>query len=186
MKPTLRLRSATKIKTLILGIAASLCLATQCNKEEEKERPPTATNTFSALVNGEPFVKAMGWITSSLVATYNPETKRLLIRCSAYGGEFAFMHLIIFYPRIGENTLSYGHITSRGGNVCAGYGCENCGRVFITKFDIVNRIVSGTFEFSGRCTGAYDPRWPMEFRGDSIVHITEGRFDIRLNIIYSQ
>ena len=185
MKPTLRLRSATKIKTLLLSIIALLCLSTQCNKKEE---PPRATNTFSALVNGEPFVKA-GWnpfASPPLTATYWQETNRLLIMCNAANSEFFDIRLRIDNPHEGENVLSSGNFTPRGVRTCVTFACENCGRVFITRFDTINRIVSGTFEFSGRCASVFPSDRPLVFSGDSIVHITEGQFDIRLNIISNQ
>jgi hypothetical protein len=169
------------IKTLLLGIIASLCLASQCNKEET---PPTATNTFSALINGEPFTKA-GWnpfASPPLTANYWIETNKLHIRCDAANPEFLEIRLVIDNPREGINILHFGYFSPRGIRDCGAFAVENSGQVFVTKFDTINRIVSGTFEFSGRCASVFRPDRPIVFSGDSIVQITEGRFDTRLNI----
>ncbi|MDR0542303.1 MAG: hypothetical protein LBH19_08845 [Dysgonamonadaceae bacterium] len=56
------------------------------------------------------------------------------------------------------------------------YGKET-GEIFFTKLDTVNRIVSGRFQFQGQCSNAM-----FEIAGDSIVFITQGRFDIKLDI----
>ena len=59
------------------------------------------------------------------------------------------------------------------------FASENSGSVFITKFDKKNRIVSGTFEFSGRSANYSSlGRNSIEYLSDSIVHITNGRFDV--------
>lgn len=46
----------------------------------------------------------------------------------------------------------------------------NPGKVVITKFDPINRIISGTFEFEGQ-----------EIVNKEKVSVTEGRFDIDLD-----
>ncbi|MDR1372483.1 MAG: hypothetical protein LBJ17_05070, partial [Dysgonamonadaceae bacterium] len=54
---------------------------------------------------------------------------------------------------------------------------KNIGEVTLSKFDTINRIVSGTFQFIGQC---YDPLF--EVPGDSTVNVSNGRFDIKLEI----
>ena len=176
------------IKTLTLGILAAICLGTQCDKPDDNSKP-TATNTFSALVNGEPFVRASGnlkYPRPTLTAHYNHETKRLHIQCLAAGDKFHSIDLIVYNPREGEsNTLSLGYLMVETRS-CWGFGCEDCGRIFIKRFDTINRIVSGTFEFSGRCAAHHiyrDTSGNLQYVGDSVVHVTQGRFDVRLTII---
>ena len=165
------------LTTLLLGIIASLCLATQCKKEEE-----TPKNTFSALVNGEPFTKA-GWTLKAptpLSANYFPDRKVLSIICDAANPGFFYINLTINNPHEGENLLSRAYFADRS---LRAFACENCTRVFITKFDTKNLIVSGTFEFSGKQVNYMSLGRDMEYISDSIVHITEGRFNVRLTII---
>ena len=68
---------------------------------------------------------------------------------------------------------------------CDYFSCNNCGKVFLAKFDTINCIVSGRFEFLGRCSSlTFDESGETKiiFTGDSIVQITNGRFDLKLDI----
>jgi hypothetical protein len=177
-----------KLTTLLLGFFATLCLVTQCDKEDLLELPPETqigANTFGALVNEVLFVKGRGTTFGRpLDVSFDEKIKRLHISCVAAGEQFKFMDLIIDEPHEGENILFVGYLTTTmgtGGRNCWGFGCENCGKIFITKFDTINRIVSGTFEFSGRCADVLTSS-PIRYIGDSIVHITNGRFDVRFNL----
>jgi len=83
-----------------------------------------------------------------------------------------------------NNNLKLGYFQCATYN-CRGFGCNDCGKVSITKLDIKNHIVSGTFEFSGRCSSLTIDESGKEgllYTGDSIVNITNGRFDIKLDI----
>jgi hypothetical protein len=60
---------------------------------------------------------------------------------------------------------------------------ENEGTVFLTKYDTINNIVSGTFEFTSRCAGwvrNYETKELAYPNTDSVFHITSGRFDIKI------
>jgi len=178
----------TKTYFLIL-FTVLLFTANQCQKEDLNGLPPetqSGKNTFGCYVDGELFVKAKGnpMANKPLIANYFRERKVLSITCDAANPDFFYIRLEINNPREGENNLlSFGYFSPRGTRVCPMFACENCGQVFITKLDTINRIVSGTFEFSGRCANYYPPEVrPIEYVGDSIVHITNGRFDIKLDI----
>ena len=173
------------IITLLLGIAASLCLATQCPKEENPNELPPETqegkNTFGCYVNGELYINEGKYLPAlrDIGAIYNQETNRLEVFSLA--GIDGSIHLFIDDPREGENILSIGYFTPAGTHrACWGFGCETCGHVLISKFDPANRVISGTFEFSGKCMDVYSSEKPLKYFGDSIVHVTEGRFDIKL------
>jgi hypothetical protein len=184
-KKPLKLKSM--LKTLSLGIVASLCLATQCKKEPLDQLPPetqTGANTFGCLVNGELFVKARGnpMGNKPLMASfgYIGEIKSLRIECRAANAEFRSIDLFIDNPREGMNVLSRAEFYPEGvGRNCASFCCQNCGQVFITRFDTINWIVSGRFEFSGRCGYFPNSGEPPIYTGDTIVHITQGRFDVK-------
>ena len=60
---------------------------------------------------------------------------------------------------------------------CFYFGGKNTGEIIFTKLDTVNLIVSGRFKFDAQCVDAHD-----NVVGDSIVNITEGRFDIKLRV----
>ena len=50
---------------------------------------------------------------------------------------------------------------------------ENTGEIIFTKYDEKNKIVSGKFQFSARCSDI-----SLNPIGDSIAPVTDGRFDI--------
>jgi hypothetical protein len=54
------------------------------------------------------------------------------------------------------------------------------GEICVTKFDTINKIVSGRFQFIGRCSDAL-----FHFDGIGTKQITQGRFDIKLGM-YNQ
>ena len=160
---------------LLLGIVASICMATQCEKEPpgfEENGLPLATqigaNTFGALVNGELFVRtgAGGGFMAprQLGATYTRNNQAIRMRINR--------------PQEGKsNPLTLGYFspdTENFSSECWMFACENCPYVFITKLDTINRIVSGTFGFIGKCASIRIGTL-FEYIGDSVVHVTEGR-----------
>jgi hypothetical protein len=180
------------IKTLLLVIFASLCLASQCNKEPEREGLPpetqTGANTFGCYVNGEIFVRVGAGgnplVARRLGATYTRNNQVLIIFCRTENNQVIDMY--INSPQEGKyNSLALAYFTPvSGGNIgseCWWFACENCNQIFITKFDTINRIVSGTFEFTAKCARRTIGNLP-EYYGDSVVQVTEGRFDVRLLI----
>jgi hypothetical protein len=181
--------STTKLFSLLLLIALSSC--TECEEKEWDTLPPetqTGANTFGCYVNGELFVKQKAAIYGPrpIGATYERETDKLHIFSLAAAKEFSYIDLFIDNPGEGEyKALSLGYFTPNFSNAvaagCWGFGCENCGQIYLTKFDTINCIVSGRFEFSGRCADIFSPPIPIKYTGDSIVHVTNGRFDIKLN-----
>jgi hypothetical protein len=187
-----------RLTHIILALFFLLSLtATQCEKDPPwEELPPetqTGANTFGALVNGELFVFPKRYLGfTPLTTNYNQETNRLDILSNISASKGA-MRLFIDNPREGENILSVGYYSPEGGVffppppiIKWEFACEDCGQVFITRFDTKNGIVSGTFEFSGRSANVrFDTLREnviVQYTGDSIAHITEGRFDLQLRI----
>ena len=175
------------LKRLLLLILAPLMLANQCKKENYDTLPPetqTGANTFGCYVNGILFVPKRK-LGDNPDATYHRETNSLQFGCY-----WRFPRIILYVenPRESEyNSLTLGILEKfHAENECWSFVGENAGHVFITKFDTINRIVSGTFEFSARCaTGSFGPSHlgNIIYAGDSIVQISDGRFDIKLNIV---
>lgn len=167
------------LTTLLLGIVASLCLATQCPKEESpNELPPetqTGANTFGCYVNGELFVKANGTFTTqkmlSAIYEHSEEFPRLQVSCVAMNG---IMMLFVDNPQKGDNMLTLSHVLFNNYT----FASKDSAHVFLTRFDTINGVVSGTFEFSARdaCTPFGSENL---FCGDSTVLVTDGRFDVK-------
>jgi hypothetical protein len=147
-----------------------------CEKNEEQIIMPAETSvgahTFGCFVNNDLFVhpkkKAVGqyWYPS-LYASYSVE------------GNTLFIISYDFYDRfimIADSLVEVGKTHSV---ITAKYSDENnnvfttnndlFAEIHLTKLDTINLIVSGTFSFSAKHN-----------ESDSIVNVTNGRFDIEL------
>ena len=171
------------ILILLIGIIACLCMATQCEKEEPTLPPETQTgaNTFGCYVNDELFVPARhvpghAVITSGLRAGYNPETKQFGIECQARNDSFRDMFFLVDNPQENEClSFSFLEITPSQGYKKTCCVSDDCGSIFFTRFDTINNIASGRFEFSGQCS-----RYPP-YESTRKIQIASGRFDVRFN-----
>ncbi|MDR2886830.1 MAG: hypothetical protein LBV26_02335 [Bacteroidales bacterium] len=175
------------MKAHILKLAAILLLFTvvshSCEKKDPDKLPPETQegkNTFGCYINDILFVRIRKY--RNPFAVYDKETNSLFFGCDRGTPNVA---IYIENPRESEyNQFTSGYVSHSGTE--SGYdGCwyfvgENTGHVFITKFDTINRIVSGTFEFSARCSASsYRPDGLITYAGDSTVHVSNGRFDIK-------
>ena len=179
------------LQIMVLCLTLSSCES--CKEEKEWTTLPPETqkgaNTFGCYVNGELFVgEVKGFIfppagIPPLLARFYPKMNKLHISCWSAN---QYVDLDIDNPYENKyDALTLGYFMPGGIRDCDGFGCENCGRILITKFDTINSIVSGTFEFQGRCSSLdYDESGEriISFTGDPIVQITNGRFDIKLYI----
>jgi hypothetical protein len=171
-----------KIAAMMLFLTIGACSCTKwidkkINEKLEKERttlPPetqTGKNTFGCYVNGELFVRergSAGFGMSSLRAEYFQTTKILSIMASSNKGSIG---LRVSNPSVnGYKELSW--IKYVKGNYDKTFNGHNLGEITLTRFDTVNGIVSGTF--------ACEIPYHDEQNGkDSVIQITQGRFDIR-------
>jgi len=172
-----------KLKTLTLGI---LLLGTiSCCKDKDEDKLPPETqegkNTFGCLVNGKV------WIPTGMVTFPSPN-----IHAEISKNEFSIEALksrgqaISFNIKIPLNVGVY-NLNSKNSQAFYANGITNCyyqtdtilskGILEITKFDTLNNIVSGKFNF---IAFKYKPII-IEVIGDcdSSIAITEGRFDIK-------
>ena len=176
-------------KLFILGffITVILFLFTSCEKETMNVLPKEtqlAKNTFGCMINnrlyiGGGYYSYIGY--SPLSAEYNRNNKTLAIfsvskiNTDKVSGS---MGLTIANPVEGS-TQKLSHATYIVDSPdCYQYLVLNEGEVYLTKFDTINKIVSGRFSFKGKCAGYADD---FKVNGDS-VQITQGRFDVLLDI----
>lgn len=175
---------------------SALLLFSSCEKEKsELDKLPPATqhgaNTFGCLIDGEAFIPKDGKPELTFPV---PQEKRGLVvnEYSSYFEVLAFdridkngMFFILKRPLIKQRVLPIS--TNNGGwntsyikdtsnisysNIAIKYynTYSNCGEIYVSKYDTVDGVYSGWFEFS-----AVDE----ETRQDTI-QITNGRFDLSL------
>jgi len=173
---------------IILAIFFLLCLtATQCQKDPYSEGLPPETqigaNTFGCYVNGELFIPSRRSVPSNnekpLSAGYNIETNQFGIECIAPNSDRIFFYVnnpqenkYLSFSALGYIEGGFVRVCSETDNICS--NPNSTSRVFLTRFDTVNNIASGRFEFSGYCSHCFNG-----VRRDSLkIQITSGRFDV--------
>jgi len=182
-----------KLIFLLLSLTGIINVSS-CRKEPINEMPPetqTGANTFGCLIDDELFVGGCcaPWMQSAIGGEYHSISKKLYF--GAYGkiGNKAAGDIYMQIDTPQENItqkftearyapdsdLRPQIATINGIGYCLTLSTANDGTCVITKFDTIKKIVSGRFEFIGICTS----------NSDSTVtkHITEGRFDLKFDII---
>ena len=168
---------------LILLPLYSLLLGIGCKKEKEEPQLPaetqTGANTFGCYVNGELFVNdgTRSPLTTKSYAAEYVRQKNLLIIFSA--SKLGLISISVDEPQEKKNSIisSASFLSDTKLTGCNTYLGEQTGEIVLTKFDTINCIVSGKFQFAGQCELYYNPK-PL----DILVSITSGRFDIKLDI----
>ena len=171
----------TKTYLLIL-FTVLLFAANQCQKEDLTKLPPetqTGANTFGCYVDGELFIKAKDVFLSptprSLSASYDKKNKDFYIRAYSAGKvDFISMRLNEAEVNI-PKPISETSVTKNVTKECWNFSGEEVGEIIITKLDTINNIASGRFRFQAQALC-------IDFVGDSIVFVTDGRFDVKLNV----
>ncbi len=173
-----------KIITLYFILLSTFC---QLSEGKATEANTGRKNTFGCKINGKNWVPSGGGgfsgikpLSGGYLATYPFNTTSNNIRITAYDESTS----IEFYLRdvkqadvylLNYNTLDF--INTQNPQNYGYYEAENgdkfftnsqyTGKVNVTKADTINKIVSGTFEFTGvNSTG-------------KIVKIKDGRFDVK-------
>ena len=167
------------LKFLRILFVSGLFLCSSCEEREVwTTLPPetqTGANTFGCYVDGKLFVP--DWI-----APMEPPLQAILLKNSFILESYADKgkkHIYISLERKPYLNIplpiSYVYyLDKRGDNNCFCFGGKKIGEIFFTKIDTVNHIISGRFQFQGQCWNTVD-----DVVGDSIVSITNGRFDMK-------
>jgi len=180
------------VKTLVFFIAAIFSLTllfTSCKKQPVDQLsllPPatqTGANTFGCLVNGKAFLpKAYGFMASpALECQYDSNGLFLVASYKDNNGNYTDI-------TIGTDSLvlaeeqAFQLKTRVPGNAYAKYGFIGgsvvtymtndsiSGSLTITKLDITNKIISGTFNFKA-----------VDTANNKTIELTAGRFDLHFN-----
>lgn len=171
-------------KLFFIALAFCLFASGSCEKEDEKKQlPPITQNgagTFGCLVNGEVWVAKSRLFGSPIGASNNQwEDKRWVINGAAENSGIS-IHVCKDSVLKGESTLkgsfefedncSNGMIyLEQNTPQTASFQTSNkdTGKVYISRFDAANQIISGTFYFD-----------VVNSTGEKI-EIRDGRFDVK-------
>ncbi len=180
-----------KLKPLtIFFYTTILLLCTTCRKETALDKLPPATqegrNTFGCLVNGKAWMPDNGcdWLCpADLKFMYDFENGGTFrVQADLTAGSQNQQIFFRFYPcisvgkkylRTGDVTFSVTYKDKNKDTNCQDYPTQQNtttidGFVDITRFDLGNGIISGTFEFT------------LNKPGCETINITNGRFDGKL------
>ncbi len=177
------------MKKLILLLFFASLLA--CKKDIDELEPPTETGagTFGAKVNGvlwapqgfgivptAPILEARFgggnsiFINARNFASSPTESEfELYIQNITGAGTFLLNQNTGKYP---GQSASYGYYVERRITPTNEWitSAHHSGKIEVTKFDLTNKIISGTFEFTA-----------LNLYGTSVpITITEGRFDVKI------
>lgn len=177
------------MKRLLFPIAAFFFLSS-CKQEIDSlpEATQTGANTFGAKINGENWgpLKANVLPTAPVLEARFGSDSSVFINARNFSRTPIETEMEIYitgikgpgtYP-LKKNTetfpyqsASYAYYVKRNINVEDEWitGTAAGGQVVITKFDVANAIVSGTFQFTANARG-----------GSSPINVTEGRFDVKV------
>jgi len=183
----------TTLPLLLLSLLLVQCSWLLPKKEVQPELPPPTregNNTFGCYLNGKPWTPKgrLGFGLSNLSMTIEPSFRGGHLSVIAYRYEEGKVDQEMgFYvdsiPKYGAATYPFSCVVSGlytdGGSAsftdnlsdCQYYYCNDDSRIVsgyctITRYDLVGRVVSGTFEFT------------LAKPGCDTARVTDGRFDL--------
>src|SRR5690606_33459797 len=171
-----------KTKLILFILGCTLLTGMKCEKDNHRpnsDQLPTITqngaNTFGFLLNGEVWLPKGGLLDQKLDLSYDPNYKggSFGILANRYLSSKDKMKLSIGLTGVNITGTYYfnnnGIIYDDSKSNC--YYYENrivSGSITITKIDLTNKFISGTFEFK------------LEKDGCPTINATQGRFDLKI------
>lgn len=175
----------------LLLLSASLLL-TQCRQDDPtplEQLPPatqTGANTFGCLLNGQAWTPSGNNGTPNFLVTYDPQYLGGSIQVKTYrytGSKQDILQGIVFgaiqvqqsgkynFELRGNNGINY--IDNSQSSHCSYYGeppmlTYRTGTLTITRLDLQQGIIAGTFDFT------------LAQPGCDTIRVTDGRFDKKL------
>ena len=172
MKSQLNFLESGFYKTITIVLLITLS-AHSCEKEKSEPTLPPETkegkNSFGCYINDKLFRwqrGSAGFANPSLAANYKKSTQSLVISASSRTGSVRLRVLNPGVRKIIPQSVEYttGRYT---------YEAQNTGEIFFTRFDLNNRIISGTFACEIQI---YDDDGNVK----ETIKFTQGRFDIKM------
>ena len=168
-----------KSKFLLLALSILVLFNTNCKdkitlnpvKEELPAITQTGANTFGFLLNGEVWLPKAALLQQKLDLSYDPTYK---------GGTLNIIAKRYFSDGNFQSISMGGLMVSKAGiyDLFVSFNDGKCnyevditkpvGVLIITKIDLVQKFISGTFEFK------------LEKQGCTTINATQGRFDLKI------
>lgn len=161
----------SQLPLLVLALSFLVLTGMKCKKETPEvelqlpKETQTGTNTFGCLIDGKVFVPKGSFPYSGLTASIQFDILNLRANSSSTGEGIGF----------GVRDLNTtGEYLANDNNNNFGYGKQGNnydatdGKITITKYDKINNIISGCFNFNAK-----------DLKTGKTVSITEGRFDLK-------
>jgi len=182
----------TKLIFLLFSLSGIMNVSS-CKEDNFDKMPPetqSGKNTFGCLIDGKLFVGgccAPFGPVGPISVGYQKVSDKLFISVfgkisiTSISNRATQVGMVINSPH--QNTIQKLSIASYNPadiiSGCWNFTAVNDGMCTITKFDTINKIVSGRFEFVGICADN------SFFVVDSTImkQITQGRFDLKFDII---
>lgn len=165
------------MKSLIILLAiVPFLFGASCKKENLNVLPPATTsgkNIIGGYIDGQLFVsRREDWLSENPKVAYYPAVPELVIHGTSTNivdGPYLGFRL---KENLGQNKLILVSGSTNTAVLTMGHGDTNrylpdFGHIYITRFDTVTGVFSGTFDIT--------------FKSESgkIAHFTEGRFDLK-------
>lgn len=173
-----------QLKFILFTALTCLLCASSCKKNDEPkvwtELPPatqTGANTIGCLVNGKL------WATSKLPSTgfspamaafYTVVKPDSIVLDFYANAEKGFVMFRTINPKVNKKIdIDLLNCSFPEQINCRRFRNIRRGHIYLTKLDVPNGILSGTFEFEAQCA-----------ENDAVItHITEGRFDMYMAVL---
>ena len=178
------------MKNTLVAAALTMTVLASCKKEIKSlpDETTSGANTFGAKVNGENWgpLKAGILPTAPLLEARFAGDNSIFILARNFSRTPVETEMEIYLKSVSatgtyllsENTnkypaetASYAYYVKRNINIEDEWitGTDATGQVTVTKIDIPNRIISGTFQFTAKARYGSGP-----------VTVTDGRFDVKI------
>ena len=182
----LKIKPFAMKKAIFLAMCLFICFVFSCKNDDDGGcvglacLPPetqTGENTFGCLLDGEPFIPRGGVNRPDCV--YQLIDGKWYFQLQGNNEDGSFIRRTIVINTLGkeiEEGVSYDLVEEKAGNAYAIFSnntifsftsSENPGELYISKLDMSNQIVSGTFSFE------------LIDNEGNLRQVTNGRFDMK-------
>ena len=179
-------------KYILLSIFLVLILSSfsSCDKDKDEDfsvlpaETQSGNNTFGCYIKNEMYFGGYFPVfgANALEAEYDIIWNRVIIE--SFGQinkkDAGILYLEFSTPiidSIQHFDIAYYLPSENFSTECFQYAVKNDGEICITKLDTINKIISGRFNFKGRCSDDL-----FNFTQNDSISISQGRFDLKMKI----